>query len=124
MTTDTTVLYNAQCPICAREIDHYRAYSEAQGLPITFRDISAADARKLGLTTEDLAKRLHVLKGNHLYAGVAAFAELWEAMPRFRWLGRLVRKPVIRPLASALYDRVLAPMLYAMHRRRVRRSAA
>jgi len=124
MAQETTVIYNANCPICAREIAHYRKYSEAQNLPIAFRDLSTADLSRLGLTTEDVAKRLHVEQDGRLYAGVPAFAVLWEAMPRFRWLGRLVRKPVIRSLAVALYDGVLAPVLYAMHRRRVRRANA
>ena len=122
MAEQTTVIYNANCPICAREIDHYRGYAEAQDLPIAFRDLNTADLSALGLTTEDVARRLHVTQGDRLYAGVPAFAVLWEAMPRFRWLGRLVRKPVIKQVANAVYDGILAPILYAMHRRRVRRA--
>jgi predicted DCC family thiol-disulfide oxidoreductase YuxK len=84
-----------------------------------------ADLAALGLTPEDAARRLHVVRDGELLAGLPAFVALWEEMPRFRWLARVVSLPLVRPVASAVYERVLAPALYALHRRRVaRRSTA
>lgn len=123
MTDTTTVIYNGNCPICSREIAAYERYSEARDLPLAFTPLAQADLARLGLTPEDAARRIHVLHDGRLVAGVEAFAILWEAMPRFRWLGRVVRWPVVRPVAGLVYDRVLAPILYAMHRRRVARAA-
>lgn len=124
MTQQTTVIYNARCPICSREIESYRRYAAKRDLPIRFQDLGTADLAALGLTPTDAAKRLHVIQNDRLLAGVPAFAALWEAMPRFRWLGRFVRLPVIRQAARGLYEGVLAPVLYEMHRRRVRRARA
>jgi predicted DCC family thiol-disulfide oxidoreductase YuxK len=120
----TTVIYNASCPICSREVEGYRRYAEARALPLAFRDMDSADLARWGLTPQDAARRLHVIRDGRLHAGVSAFVMLWSEMPRFRWLARLVSLPVIRPLAEVVYERALAPLLYLMHRRRVARRAA
>ncbi len=119
-----TVIYNASCPICSREVDGYRRYAEARALPLRFDDMGTADLAALGLTPEDAARRLHVVRNGRLLAGVPAFVALWSEMPRFRWLARLVSLPLVHPLAEVVYERALAPLLYAMHRRRVARRAA
>lgn len=120
--TPLDVLYNGRCPICSREIAAYRRYSEARGLGIRFTDISAADLAALGLTHDAAAKRLHVIDDGKLLSGVPAFGRLWRAMPRMAWAGRMVETPVLGAVAGVIYNRVLAPILYAMHRRREARA--
>ncbi|PWR01646.1 DUF393 domain-containing protein [Meridianimarinicoccus roseus] len=124
MTQHTTVIYNANCPICSREIDSYRRYCEARTLPVRFVDLDRAALSRWGLTPEDAARRLHVVQGDRLLAGTPAFLALWSAMPRFRPLARIVALPGLRQIANAVYEGVLAPALYALHRRRVRRAQA
>lgn len=118
---ETTTIYNADCPICSREIAAYRRYAVAHDLPLRFEPLQTADLARLGLTPEDAARRLHVLREGELLSGLPAFVAIWQEMPRFRWLARLVSLPLLRPVATAVYDRVLAPALYALHRRRVAR---
>lgn len=122
MTQTCDVIYNAECPICSREIGAYRAHAEATGAPIRFTPVGAADLTRLGLTEEAATRRLHVVQDGRLLSGVAAFGALWAALPRTRWLARLVALPLVRPAAELVYDRALAPMLYAMHRRRQARA--
>jgi len=43
MDSETTVIYNASCPVCAREIAHYRTHYDADGLPIRYADIGDPD---------------------------------------------------------------------------------
>ena len=117
----TTTIYNADCPICAREIAAYREYAAARDLPLRFQPLQTADLARLGLTPEDAARRLYVIRDGALLSGLPAFVALWSEMPRFRWLARLVSLPLVRPVARVTYDRVLAPALYAAHRRRVAR---
>ncbi|MEM8555768.1 MAG: DUF393 domain-containing protein [Pseudomonadota bacterium] len=126
MSNDTHVMYNGECPICSREIDAYRRYAEARALPIRFEDLNGASTQlaEWGLTAEDAARRIHVVKDGALLSGVPAFAALWLDMPRFRRLGQFVMLPVIRPMVSVLYDHVLAPLLYGMHKRRHRLAKA
>lgn len=122
MSDKTEVLYNASCPICRREVEHYAKLSKASAVAVTYDD--ATDPAKLacwGITAADAAKRFHVRKGGLTYAGVPAFVVLWQDIPQTRWLARLVSWPVIHPLACQLYDHIAAPLLYRMHLRRQRR---
>jgi predicted DCC family thiol-disulfide oxidoreductase YuxK len=118
---ELTVIYNAECPICAREIASYRRYADARGLPLRFAGLQDGAAAEIGITTDAAARRLHVVRNGELLAGLPAFVALWEEMPRFRWLARLVSLPLVRPVAHGIYEGVLAPALHAMHRRRVAR---
>lgn len=118
-----TTLYNGSCPVCRFEIEHYKAYCGPRALALDWADIATDDAwlARLGVDRDSLKRRLHVVRADGtVLVGVDAFAALWEEMPRYRWLARLVRAPVVRPLAAALYDRVLAPALFAWNRRRGR----
>jgi predicted DCC family thiol-disulfide oxidoreductase YuxK len=120
----TEIIYNGSCPICSREVNGYARYAQAKALPLTFTDLTATDLNALGLTPDEAAKRLHVLHEGKLVAGVDAFAILWGEMPRFRWLAHLVALPVIHPIAVFVYDRILAPLLFRMHKRRQARAAS
>ena len=121
--SEMTVIYNADCPICSREIAVYRQEADGARLPIGFTALSDADLANFGLTPETAAQRLHVVEDGTLHGGLDAFLVLWRALPRWRWLARLLTLPVLRPLAAAAYDHLAAPLLYALHRRRQRRAA-
>lgn len=115
---DTRVLYNAECPVCSFEINHYAAYSEKRALPIRFEDLNADDLSDWGLTSDEAARRLYVMKDGALVSGIPAFLLLWKDMPRYRLLARIVGLPGIRHAASIVYDYVLAPLIYRWHKRR------
>lgn len=119
---ETEVIYNADCPICSREVAGYRRVTEAAGLPIRYSDLKRADLARWGLTEEAAARRFHVVQDGRLLDGVPAFAALWAQMPGLRWLARLVALPGLRSLAVFGYDRLAAPLLYALHRRRSARA--
>jgi predicted DCC family thiol-disulfide oxidoreductase YuxK len=117
MENETQVLYNQSCPICRAEIDAYRKRAERDGLPLRFDTMDrAAD---WGLTSDQAAKRLHVMQNGVLLSGLPAFRALWSQMPHLRWLARVTGWPVIGPVAVGVYDRILAPMLFAAHKRRM-----
>ncbi|MEO0400903.1 MAG: DUF393 domain-containing protein [Pseudomonadota bacterium] len=115
MTDDTRVLYNADCPVCSFEINHYAAYSERSGLPIRFEDLNTSALTDWGLTPDQAARRLYVLKDQQMYSGIPAFIVLWQDMPRYRWLARVVSAPGVHWLACRAYDHVLAPLIYRWH---------
>lgn len=118
----TSVLYNAECPVCSYEINHYASYSGKAALPIEFDDLNDTDLlARWGLDTDTAARRLHVLKDGTLLAGIPAFIALWQEMPRYRWLARVVALPGIYRLACWSYDFVLAPAIYHLYLRRLRR---
>lgn len=126
-TCTLTTLYNGRCPVCRPEIEHYARLDAAAGGGNAFVDLYGAGTilAAHGLDQETVKKRLHVVDGaGRVHAGVDAFRLIWAAIPRYRPLARLVDLPLVRPVAVFVYDRILAPVLYAHTRRRDRRDAA
>lgn len=120
----TSVLFNADCPVCSFEIGHYARYCLDAGLPIRFDDLNSDARARWGIDADTAARRLYVLHDGQLTSGIPAFLVLWAQMPRYRWLARIVGLPAIRQLASALYDFALAPVIYRWHLRRLRRQTS
>lgn len=121
----TEVLYNADCPVCSYEIDHYARIVERDALAIAFSDLNnSKDVGQWGLTADQAARRLHVRKNGKVFSGIPAFIALWQDMPRYRWLARLVATPGIHRLAVWTYDYVLAPLLYRWHLKRTKHEVA
>ncbi|MEM8822749.1 MAG: DUF393 domain-containing protein [Pseudomonadota bacterium] len=112
------VLYNASCPVCRFEIDHYRKVAARDGLPVRFDDLNGPERAAWGIDADTAARRLHVLEDGHVLSGFPAFLALWSEMPRMRWVARVLGLPGLRHGMSLLYDYVGAPLLYRAHLRR------
>ncbi|MDE8348524.1 MAG: DUF393 domain-containing protein [Acidocella sp.] len=85
------VFFDGGCPVCTREINYYRNRAGANNFE--WVDVTIADENKLGvgLTRADALAKLHVQRADGTYAiGAAAFAEIWQGLPKFRWLGKLL----------------------------------
>lgn len=122
-----TIFYNGACPICRREIAHYRRLAEDTGASLAWRDV-ASDARALaahGIGRDAAVRRLHAVDSHgRLLVGIDAFSAVWERLPRWAWLARSLRWRPARWLVAQLYERVAAPLLAAWHRRRMGRGGA
>jgi predicted DCC family thiol-disulfide oxidoreductase YuxK len=106
------VLYDGECPLCAREIAFLRR-RDRRGL-IAFEDIAAPDfdATHYGLDHATVMSRIHgVLPDGTLIEGVEVFRRLYTAVG----LGWLVA-PTRWPLLRGLFDR--AYRLFARNRLR------
>ncbi|MBC7739116.1 MAG: DUF393 domain-containing protein [Candidatus Saccharibacteria bacterium] len=120
---ETSVLYNASCPVCNFEIQHYARYAGQKGLPIRFDDLNSDALAQWGLDADTAAKRLYVLHDGKLTSGIPAFLLLWAQMPRYRRLARLVGLPGVRQASSMAYDYVLAPVIYRWHLLRLQKQS-
>lgn len=114
----TRALYNGECPICDAEICHYAGYAARTGLPIAFDDLNRTDLAAWGVSADQAARQLHVLHDGRLHVGLAAFAVLWDQMPRYRWAARLARMPRLFGVLDWVYRCIAAPWLYRRHLRR------
>lgn len=103
-----TVYFDGACPVCAREIAHYRTREGAERL--AFVDVSGAAADPASdLSREAALARMHArLPDGTLVSGAAAFAALWSALPGWRWLGRIAALPGPRHAAEGAYRLFLA----------------
>jgi predicted DCC family thiol-disulfide oxidoreductase YuxK len=120
----TTIIHNGTCPICAREVAQYARAADRAGVALDIQGLDGPARERAGLSRDAAARRFHVIRDGRLLSGLDAFLVIWEKLPRLRWLARALRPRWVRALADPLYDHVLAPALYALHRRRVRRAAA
>ena len=117
-TTLVIVYYDGQCPLCSREIAHYRAVTKGES--VSFVDIAAADfdAVQHGVDLAQARQVLHVKVGDKMQTGIDAVIGMWQAIPRYRWLARFTRLPGIHAIAGLSY-RIFArfrPYLQRRHR--------
>ncbi len=86
-----TVFFDGGCPVCAREIAHYRRRRIPDGA-IEWVDVARDDARLAaeGLARVTALKRFHVKVGSQWLIGVPGFVALWQRIPAYRWLAVLV----------------------------------
>jgi len=116
----TTILFNGDCEICSKEIFVYRSYGASEGLPLDFKDINVTDLHSFGLTRDETARQLHVIKNSELFVGVKAFIVLWNEMPKYRFLAKIFSLPGLEKIAQFLYYHIIARYLYNRHIRRVK----
>ena len=89
--TQLTTFFDGGCPLCSREIAHYRRLDRAQR--IRWVDITTEpDAlAAVGLDQATAMRRLHVQDAaGRLIQGVPAFVAIWRQLPGYRLLARLV----------------------------------
>ena len=99
-----TVYYDGACPLCRREIAHYRGRPGTEAVAWVDVSICPPEALGPGLTREAALARMHVRAADgSLVSGARAFAALWAALPGFRRLGRLVGSRAVAPVAEFGY---------------------
>jgi 3-demethoxyubiquinol 3-hydroxylase len=100
---DCVVYFDGACPLCRREIAHYRG--QAGAAAIAWVDAADCDSAALGadLSRDAALARLHARRADGtLVSGVAAFALIWSRLPAYRWLAPVVaRRPVLSLLEFA-----------------------
>jgi predicted DCC family thiol-disulfide oxidoreductase YuxK len=104
-----TVYYDGLCGLCAREIAYYRRIAPA-GI-FDWQDIARnpAPLGALGITQAEALKLLHARDAEgQMHVGVAAFLLIWQQLPHWRVLARVVAWPPLRALAEVAYARFAA----------------
>lgn len=98
-----TVYYDGACPICRREIAHYQRCAEPGA--VDWVDVAARVADPAAdLDRAAALARLHVRTADGaLASGAAAFAQIWLALPGWRWVGRVAAWPPARLLLELAY---------------------
>jgi uncharacterized protein (TIGR01777 family) len=125
VTSDVTEVYfNGQCPLCKTEMAHYAAIAQQAALPLRFID-STEKPHALacyGLRADHLQSRLYVRDARgRVASGFAAILHVWQQLPCYRWLARIVVLPGVWHVTVAAYDLAIAPTLAWWARERQRK---
>lgn len=87
----TTVFYDGECPLCRREINHYRRLQGAGSLDWIDAARDDAALAEFGLQRETAMARFHVIDASgHWHTGAWGFIELWRHLPAYRWVATLL----------------------------------
>lgn len=103
-----TVYFDGACPVCRREIAHYRRQRGSD--TIAWVDASICDAAALGpgLERSVVLSRFHVReRDGTLASGASAFVAIWRRLPAFAWLATLASFRPVLALLEAGYSTFL-----------------
>jgi predicted DCC family thiol-disulfide oxidoreductase YuxK len=102
----TTMFYDGGCPLCRREVGHYRRLDIAGRVRWVDIDLDPAALSSHGLEPAAAMRRLHALDENgRLVSGVYAFLAIWRRLPYYRHLARLVKTLHLAPVLDRFYTR-------------------
>ena len=98
------LFYDGQCPLCRREIDHYRKVDKQSR--IDWQDIFASDTTlaQYQLSHTDAMKVIHAVdNAGNLKSGAHAFVVVWQELPGYRHLATVLKKLHLVGLVNRAY---------------------
>ena len=104
--SSAVVFYDGGCPLCRREISHYRRLDHGAGIEWIDIHASPETLDRYRISWHEAMQRLHVLESDGRWVtGVGAFIAVWRRLPRYRLLARLIALPGVLNIAEWAYDR-------------------
>ncbi len=112
------VYFNNSCKICKAEIDLYKKekINEIDWIDITNNQLAEKETAKKG---KDLLRRLHVKEGEKISQGAEAFLLLWKKIPKYRFLYKFLKLPIIFQMFDFFYE-VIAFFLYIKNKKQLK----
>ena len=94
------VYFNNSCKICKAEIDLYKKeeIEEIDWVDITDNELAEQETSK---DSKQLLRRLHVKDGEKVIGGAEAFLLLWKKMPKYKFLYKFFKLPIIFNMKSS-----------------------
>ena len=112
------VYFNNSCKICKAEIDLYKKekIDEIDWIDITNNDSAEIETSK---NDKELLRRLHVKDGERVLQGAAAFLILWKKIPKYKFLYKFFKLPIVFQLFSLIYE-IVAVFLYLKNKKQLK----
>ena len=112
------VYFNNSCKICKAEIDLYKKekIKEIDWIDISNNDIAEKETSK---SSKELLRRLHVKEGEKVSQGAEAFLILWKRIPKYKFLYKFLKTPIIFDLFSFGYE-IVAYLLYLKNKKQLK----
>lgn len=105
-----TVFYDGACPSCIKDRQSYENMAGKDGEDVCWFDITGQDAhlRDIGIDPRKAMTELHVRNEHQqILSELDAYILLMKRVSRLKPLAWMIGLPVIRPLLSSLYRRMV-----------------
>ena len=111
------VYFNNSCSICRAEINLYKKEKtpDLNWVDITNNKTAELETNK---TDKELLRRLHVKKNGNIYVGVDAFLLIWNTMPKYKFLYKFFKVPILYHLFYVFYE-IAAYFLYIKNKKQL-----
>ena len=111
------VYFNNSCNICRAEINLYKKQNieDIEWIDITDNKSAELETQKNDKT---LLRRLHVKNGNDIISGAEAFLLVWKKIPKYKFLYKFFKTPIIFNLFSFFYE-IAAFFLYHKNKKQL-----
>ena len=112
------VFFNNSCKICRSEINLYKKENIKD---IDWIDITNnSDAEKeTSRNDKELLRRLHVKENGKIIQGAEAFLYVWKKIPKYKFLYKFLKLPIIFNLFSFGYE-IIAFFLYLKNKKQIK----
>ena len=112
------VYFNNSCKICKAEIDLYKK-EKIDG--IDWIDITNNEQAEKETSKNDrqLLRRLHVKDDEKVLEGAEAFLFVWKKIPRYRFLYKFFKLPIIFTIFKYGYE-IIAYFLYLKNKKQLK----
>lgn len=104
-----TIFYDSECKLRDREISYYKRLDKFHKLHF-YPLIEANDSlQALGVNRIQALQKLHGLSNSgQLHIGVDAFMIMWQALPKWWVLARVLKLPLLKRIAVFIYEKFAA----------------
>ena len=112
------VYFNNSCKICKAEIDLYKKekIQEIDWVDITNNEYAEIETSR---SDKELLRRLHVKEAGKILQGAEAFLALWKKIPKYKFLYKFFKMPIIFTLFSFLYE-IVAYILFLKNKKQLK----
>ena len=112
------VYFNNSCKICKSEIDLYKK-EKIDG--IDWIDITNNEQAEKETSKNDrqLLRRLHVKDDEKVLEGAEAFLYVWMKIPKYRFLYKFFKLPIIFTIFNYVYE-IVAYFLYIKNKKQLK----
>ena len=112
------VYFNNSCKICRAEINLYKKekIQEIDWVDISVNNLAKKETSK---NSKQLLRRLHVKDGGKIFEGAEAFLILWKNMPKYKFLYKIFKLPIVFNIFSIVYE-IIAFLLYLKNKKQLK----
>jgi len=111
------VYFNNSCNICRAEINLYKKQNieGIKWVDITNNKSAEIETQK---NSKALLRRLHIKDGEKVIGGAEAFLLVWKKIPKYKFLYKFFKTPIIFSLFSFFYE-IAAFFLYHKNKKQL-----